>query len=329
VTTLASAIGERRACATLGIPRPTIQRHRHPAVLEAPVSRARRSPRRLSAAERQHVLDIIHAERFVDKTVREIYATLLDEGEYVCSISTMYRVLREAGETRERRGLATHPAWVKPELAATAPNQVWSWDITKILGPQKWTYYYLYVILDVFSRYVVAWRLEYRESATLAKELFDWAITRDGVDPRQLTVHADGGPSMQSKLLTQFFMDLGVLRSRSRPHVSDDNPFSEAQFKTLKYMPTFPGYFANIQQGRDWCEHFFPWYNDEHRHSGIALLTPRDVHEGHVDERLAARSATLAGAWQAHPERFVRGKPQAPGLAPIVYINQPDLTQAA
>jgi len=229
------------------------------------------------------MLDLAHTDRFADLSVREIYATLLDEGRYIASISTWYRVLRAAGETRERRRLATHPARVKPELMATAPGQVWSWDITKLLGPQKWTYFYLYVVLDVFSRYVVAWRLEARESATLAKELFAAAITREDVDPTRLTVHADGGPAMTSKTLVQFFADLGITKSRSRPHVSNDNPYSEAQFKTLKYVPTFPRYFANIQQARDYCHRLFSWYNDEHRHSGIALLTPSDVHRGRAD----------------------------------------------
>ncbi len=216
------------------------------------------SHRRLTDLERQAILDTAHSERFADLSVREIYAALLDEGTYLGSISTIYRVLRAAGETRERRRLATHPARVKPELVATAPGQVWSWDITKLLGPQKWTYFYLYVVLDVFSRYVVAWRLETRESATLATELFESAIAREGLDPKRLTVHADGGPAMTSRTLVQFFADLGVTKSRSRPHVSNDNPFSEAQFKTLKYGSTFPNHFANIQQARDYCRRFFP-----------------------------------------------------------------------
>ena len=206
---------------------------------------------------------------------------------------------------------------MKPELVASAPGQVWSWDITKLLGPQKWTYFYLYVVLDVFSRYVVAWRLETRESATLAKELFAAAVAREGVDPTRLTVHADGGPAMTSKTLAQFFADLGITKSRSRPHVSNDNPYSEAQFKTLKYVPTFPGHFANIQRARDYCRRLFSWYNGEHRHSGIALLTPSDVHHGRAGERREARRLVLLDAWKAHPERFVRGQPEPLTLAPI------------
>lgn len=282
------------------------------------------SPRRLGDDERQAILDTAHSGRFADLSAREIYATLLDEGRYLGSISTWYRVLRAAGETRERRRHATHPARAKPELAASAPGQVWSWDITKLLGPQKWTYFYLYVVLDVFSRYVVAWRLETRESAMLAKELFAAAVAREGVDPTRLTVHADGGPAMTSKTLAQFFADLGITKSRSRPHVSNDNPYSEAQFKTLKYVPTFPGHFANIQQARDYCRQLFSWYNDEHRHSGIALLTPSDVHHGYTGERREARRLVLLDAWKAHPERFVRGKPEPLKLAPIAYINQPE-----
>jgi putative transposase len=279
----------------------------------------------LSDTERQTIRDIAHRERFADLSVREIYATLLDEGSYLGSISTIYRVLHGAGETRERRRQATHPAHVKPELAAARPGEVWSWDITKLLGPAKWTYYYLYVVLDIYSRYVVAWRLEHRESATLARELIAAAIAREGVDASRLTIHADGGPSMTSKTLAQFYADLGITKSRSRPHVSNDNPFSEAQFKTLKYGPGFPLFFANVEQGRDFCRRFFPWYNEQHRHSGIALLTPHDVHHGLVDERVASRRLTLHAAWDAHPERFVRGKPEPPTIQPVTYINQPEV----
>lgn len=278
----------------------------------------------MSDGERQAILDAAHSRRFTDSSVREIYATLLDEGVYLGSISTLYRVLQAAGETRERRRQATHPARVKPELCALRPGEVWSWDITKLLGPVKWTYYYLYVVLDIYSRYVVAWRLERRESATLAKEMLGAAIAREGVDPTRLTIHADGGPSMTSKTLAQFYADLGVTKSRSRPHVSDDNPFSEAQFKTLKYGPGFPPFFANIEQGRAYCRDFFPWYNEQHRHSGIALLTPSDVHHGLVDERLTARRQTLHAAWSAHPERFVRGQPEPQTIQPATYINRPE-----
>lgn len=321
---LATAIGQRQACALLGAARATVQRHRRGA--SDPVATVRRaSHRRLTESERQAIRDAAHSERFADLSAREIYATLLDEGTYLGSISTIYRVLRDAGETRERRRQATHPARVKPELAATRPGEVWSWDITKLLGPAKWTYYYLYVVLDIYSRYVVAWRLETRESATLAQEMMATAIAREGVDPTRLTIHADGGPSMTSKTLAQLYADLGVTKSRSRPHVSNDNPFSEAHFKTLKYGPGFPSFFANIEQGRAYCGEFFPWYNERHRHSGIALLTPADVHHGLVDERVAGRRTTLQAAWALHPERFVGGKPEPPTLQSVTYINRPDM----
>ena len=320
--TSAGQIGERAACRHLGAARATMQRRERPATERSP--KARVVPRRLSDEERQTILDLAHSERFADLSAREIYATLLDEGRYIGSISTWYRVLRDAGETRERRRQATHPARVKPELVAARPGEVWSWDITKLLGPTKWTSYYLYVVLDIFSRYVVAWRLELRESATLAQELIAEAIAREAVDPTRLTIHADGGPSMTSKTLAQLYADLGVTKSRSRPHVSNDNPFSEAQFKTMKYGPGFPPFFAGIEQGRAYCRDFFPWYNDQHRHTGIALLTPSDVHHGRSVERINARRVVLHSAWSAHPERFVHGKPEPPKLESRTYINRPE-----
>ena len=327
MTELGHDIGRRAACRTLGISRATLDRHALPHTPR--VATSRWSHRRLNEAEQQAILDAAHSERFADLSVREFYATLLDEGIYLGSISTMYRVLRGFGETSERRRLATHPARVKPELAATAPNEVWSWDITKLLGPQKWTYYHLYVVLDVFSRYVVAWRLELRESAALAEDLFSNAIAREQIDPTRLTVHADGGSAMTSKNLAHLFADLGVTRSRSRPHVSNDNPYIESHFKTLKYGPSYPGYFANLEQARDFCRRFFTWYNTQHRHSGIALLTPQDVHFGRVDERRAGRQRVLGKAFDQHPERFVRGLPRPPALQVTAYINRPDSVQAA
>lgn len=322
MSALAEEIGERAACSVLGASRATMQRHRN----GKPSSPKARPPshRRLNVAERQEMLDIAHSERFCDQSIREIYATLLDEGRYLASISTWYRVLRSVDETRERRRQATHPARVKPELVATKPGEVWSWDITKLLGPAKWTYYYLYVVLDIFSRYVVAWRLENRESATLARELIAEAIEREGVDPWRLTIHADGGSAMTSKTVAQLYVDLGVTKSRSRPHVSNDNPFSESQFKTLKYGPGFPPFFANLEQGRDFCRAFFPWYNEQHRHTGLALLTPSDVHHGLVEGRIASRRNVLHAAWAAHPERFVRGEPQPATIAQATYINRPE-----
>jgi putative transposase len=289
----------------------------------------RSSHRRFDDVERMAILDACHSERFCDKSVREIYATLLDEGSYLGSISTYYRVLRAAGESRERRAVASHPTMLKPELAAGSPGQVWSWDITKLLGPQKWTYYYLYVVLDVFSRYVVAWGVYTRESEENARALFMTAIGNEAVNPRQLTVHADRGSTMTSKSLTQLFAELGVTKSHSRPHVSNDNPYSEAHFKTLKYGSSYPRRFASLQQARAYCRQFVDWYNNDHRHSGLALLTPADVHLGRAAQRQAARAAVLAQAWRVHPERFVRGCPRPLQLEPIAYINRPDLTSAA
>lgn len=321
---LAAVIGERQACTLLGAPRATVQRRKH----EPPTPRVsqdrRASRRRLSDTERQAISDAAHSDRFADLSVREIYATLLDEGIYLGSIATLYRVLRSAGETRERRRQATHPTMVKPELAATKPGQVWSWDITKLATSVKWTYFQLYVVIDIFSRYVVAWRVEYRESAALAKDLIETAIVREGVEPTELTIHADGGPSMTSNTVAQLYANLGVSKSRSRPHVSNDNPYSESGFKTLKYSPGFPPFFVNIEQARDFCRRFFAWYNGEHRHSGIALLTPQDVHRGLVAERVAARRTVLQAAWAAHPERFVHGKPEPPTIQPVTYINRPE-----
>ena len=325
---LTVVIGERAACATFGASRATMQRHRNPP--SKPVSSTpRRSHRRLSNAERARVLEAVHSERFCDRSVREIYATLLDEGTYLCSIATMYRILRAQGETRERRAIATHPTMVKPELAASAPGEVWSWDITKLHGPQKWTYFYLYVVLDIYSRYIVAWRLERRESAHLAQEMFREAITREDVDPTRLVIHADGGSAMTAKSTLQLFSDLGVIKSRSRPHVSNDNPYSEAQFKTTKYHPSFPTFFANIEQARAYMRDLVGWYNNDHHHLGLALLTPADVHFGNVEQRLADRNATLARAYAEHPERFVRRQPTAPTLQTMVYINRPIDSEAA
>lgn len=324
---LGGEIGERAACATLRVSRATLARQRREPI--ACTARKYRSIRRLNESERTAILAAAHTDRFADFSVREIYATLLDEGQYLGSISSMYRVLRAAGETKERRALATHPARVKPELAADSIGRVWCWDITKLLGPQKWTYFQLYVIVDVFSRYVVGWRLEHRENAVLAEELFSEAIAREHVDPSQLTVHADSGPAMKSKSLSQLFADLSITRSHSRPHVSNDNPFIESFFKTLKYGSTYPGYFANIEQARAFCRLFFSWYNNQHRHSGIGLHTPADIHHGRLTERRSARQDVLDRAFKVHPERFVKGNPSPPTISATVYINRPVLANAA
>jgi putative transposase len=283
----------------------------------------------LTLAERQLILDVAHEPRFADVSVPEIYASLLDEGRYLGSLSTFYRVLHGAGEVHERRRHATHPPTIKPELCAMGPNEVWSWDITRLRGPQKWSWFYLYVILDVFSRYVVGWMVADRESSELASELIAASIQREGIIPGTLTIHADRGSSMASKPVAFLLADLGVTKSHSRPRTCNDNPYSEAQFKTLKYHPTFPPSFANLEDARRFCRSFFGWYNAEHHHSALALLTPADVHHGLVTTRLENRNAVLLEAWRQHPERFVRGRPTVPSLALPVYINRPNDSEVA
>ena len=254
----------------------------------------------------------------------EVCAILLDEGRYLGSLSTFYRLLREASGTRERRRQATHPASVKPELVATEPNAVWSWDITKLRGPQKWSWFYLYVILDIYSRYVVGWMIASRESAALAEMLIRQSVAKQGIDHHQLTIHADRGSSMTSKPVALLLADLGVTQSHSRPHVCDDDPFSEAQFKTLKYRPDFPDRFSSIEAARLHCQDFFAWYNDEHRHTGLGLHTAADVHYGLADAVRDKRADVLDAAYAAHPERFVRKPPQPPTMPTTAWINQPD-----
>ncbi len=269
------------------------------------------------------MLDVLHEPRFVDLAPAEVYATLLDEGAYLCSERTMYRLLAKHAEVRERRDQLWHPPYAAPELLARRPNELWSWDITKLLGPAKWTYFYLYVMLDVFSRYVVGWMVAHGESATLAERFIRETCTRQRIAREQLTIHADRGSAMTSKPVAFLLVDLGITKTHSRPHVSNDNPFSEAQFKTLKYRPAFPDRFGAIQDVRAHCHVFFPWYNTEHHHSGLGLLTPSDVHHGLAEQQVAARAAVLATAYGAHPERFPGGLPQPPACPTEVWINPP------
>lgn len=328
VIELAGRIDVREACDAVGASQAGYyRRHRRsPAPARpAPIAhRDRPQPRALSEAEQQAILDVLHSERFVDCSPAEVWATLLDEGRYLGSQSTFYRLLRRAGEVRERRAQATHPAKVKPELLATAPNEVWSWDITKLRGPAKWTYYHLYVILDIYSRYVVGWMVASRETAALAEVLIRQTCAKQGIGRDQLTIHADRGSSMTSKPVAFLLADLGITQSHSRPHVSDDNPFSEAQFKTLKYRPDFPGSFDSIEAARVHCHAFFGWYNDEHRHGGLALHTPADVHYGTAAITREKRAGVLHTAYATHPERFVRKPPEPPKLPTIAAINPPE-----
>jgi putative transposase len=269
----------------------------------------------------------LDSERFCDQAPAQVWASLLDEGTYLCSVATMYRLLRQRAQVRERRRVARHPALLKPELLAVRPNQVWSWDITKLKGPHKWTWYYLYVVLDVFSRYAVGWVVAARESAGLATELISACIQAEGVGRDELTIHADRGSSMTSKPVAHLLADLGVTKSHSRPHQSNDNPFSEAQFKTLKYFPTFPDRFSALEAARTFVDGFFAHYNHDHRHSGLALLTPADVHHGRAGQVLAARQSVLDGFFDRHPERF-RTPPTAPQLPQAVWINKPEEVMA-
>ena len=322
VEELAPEAGTAGSCRGLGIARAAIYRRRFRGTRPAPEPRPKPG-RSLAVAERQAVLDALHVGRFADKAPPEVYATLLDEGTYLCSIRTMYRVLAEHGEVRERRDQLRHPHYRKPELLATRPNEVWSWDITKLAGPAKWTYFYLYVILDIFSRYVVGWMVAHRESAELARRLLDETCEKQAIVPGQLTIHADRGSSMRSGSVAMLLGELGVTKTHSRPHVSNDNPFSEAQFKTLKYRPEFPSRFGSIEDSRSFCQPFFGWYNAEHRHSGIGLLTPEVVHYGRSEQVLAARQEALLAAYAAHPERFVKRAPRPEPLPVAVWINPP------
>ncbi len=315
-------VGIQPLCAALNVSRETYYRRRRP---QTPTVMARRrSPRALCDNERREVIDVLHSERFVDRAPAEVVATLLDEGTYHCSTRTMYRVLAAEREVRERRNQTRHPHYAKPELLATAPNQVWTWDITKLLGREKWSYFYLYVMLDIYSRYAVGWLLASSENAELAKRLVRETCDRQRIDPGTLTIHSDRGAPMTSRTLSQMLADLGVEKSLSRPHTSNDNPFIESHFKTLKYAPGFPHRFdGGFYQALAHCRRFFPWYNDEHRHGGLRDLTPADVHFGHANHVLAHREDIMRTAFARHPERFVAGRPHINALPSAVYINPP------
>jgi putative transposase len=323
VTELAIEVGASAACQALSMPRASYYRDRRKSSFAVETGSRPSPARALGLAERESVLACLHEERFQDRSPAAVYATLLDEGEYHCSIRTMYRLLDEHGEVRERRDQLTHPPYQKPELMATASNQLWSWDITKLLGPAKWTYFYLYVILDVFSRYVTGWMVAMRESAELAKRLIEESCQKQCIQPGQLTLHADRGTSMRSKPVAFLLADLGVTKTHSRPHVSNDNPYSESQFRTLKYRPEFPDRFGCIQDSRAFCQGFFPWYNEEHRHSSLGLLTPAMVHYNETTRVLEQRQQVLDAAYQLHPERFVRSAPRPPAVPTEAWINKP------
>jgi putative transposase len=322
-----SGISQREACRSIITSRATWHRWRKEATSAAASFRLVHSgiqPHALSAAERVEILTVCNSERFCNSAPRAIVATLLDEGRYLASASTIYRILRAEGQVRERRAIAVHPAHVKPELVATSPNELWSWDVTKLPGPAKWNWFSLYLVLDVFSRFITGWEVASTESTAIARALFTDAAREHGVGPGQLHVHADGGAMMKAKSLALLFADLGISKSHSRPHVSNDNPYSEAQFKTLKYRPEFPDFFPSIQAARAFMAGFVRWYNYEHRHSGLAFLTPADVHFGRAHDVLAQRNATMLLAWQKHPERFCPTGPAIRALPSAVYINKPE-----
>jgi putative transposase len=313
-------------CQSIGVSRASFYRRRPSARPPTPRPPRPHSSRALVPAERQAVLDALHSERFVDQSPAEVHATLLEEQTYLCSTRTMYRVLAEAGEVRERRDQARHPLYTKPELMATAPNQVWSWDITKLKGPIAYVYFSLYVILDLFSRYVVGWMVAAHENARLAQRLIEATCLKQGIGPHQLTIHADRGAPMRSKLVAELFSDLRIDASHSRPRVSNDNPFSEAHFRTVKYRPEFPDRFGSIEDARAICHDLFAWYNDAHHHSGLTYLTPAAVHYVRAATILEGRHRTRLAAYAAHPERFVQGPPCAETLPAAVWINPPTKT---
>jgi putative transposase len=327
VNELAPSVGMTRACTALGVNRTGVYRkdarRRHLAT--SPVRSLPRPPAPLAFddTERQTVMAVLCSERFADCAPRSIYATLLDEGIYVGSVRTMYRRLADNSQTRERRNQLRHPAYAKPELLAVQANEVWSWDITKLKGPAKWTYFHLYVILDIFSRYVVGWMVALKESAELAEQLIADTIAKQAVEPGTLTLHADRGTSMRSKPVAALLVDLDVAKSHSRPYVSDDNPYSEAQFKTLKYRPAFPERFGSIEDARAHCREFFTWYNGVHRHSGIGYMSPEAVHYGHAEALFKKRAVTLDAAFLANPKRFKGNAPRPPELPTAAWINPP------
>jgi putative transposase len=327
ITELAPIVGVRAACRAVGEARARhYRRHRKSPVPPRLERVAAGQPRALSEVERKEIRRVLNSTEHIDEAPATVYAKLLDQGVYLGSVSTMYRILRGHGEVGDRRRHATHPARVKPELVATRPNQVYSWDITKLAGPAKWTYYYLYTVIDIYSRYVPGWMLARAERASLAEALMAETIDKQGIGVGELTVHSDRGSPMIAKPVAHLLADLGVTKSHSRPHVSNDNPYSDSHFRTLKYRPDFPKNFGSFEDAHAHCSRFFGWYNDDHRHSGIAFHTPADVHYGRAALAREQRGQVLDAAYAAHPERFVRNPPQPPTLPTAAWINRPEET---
>jgi putative transposase len=324
VAELAPLVGVRAGCAAVGEAQARwYRRHRQSQPPPRPERARAAQPRALSEVERKELHRVLDSEEFIDEAPATVYAKLLDQGMYLASTSTMYRVLRDHGEVRERRRQATHPAAIKPELLATNPNQVYSWDITKLAGPAKWTWFYLYVIIDIYSRYVPGWMLARAERAQLAERLLADTAAKQHITSGQLTIHADRGSPMTAKPVAFLLADLGVTKSHSRPHCSNDNPYSESQFRTMKYRPEFPDRFGSFEDAHAFCGRFFRWYNDEHRHSGIGFHTPADVHYGRAELVRARRAEVLTAAYAQHSERFVGKPPEPPALPGAAWINQP------
>jgi putative transposase len=323
VTSLAAAgVEVQQACAALSVSRATWYRRQLPA-LQAALPRPTPA-RALSSEQRQEVLDTLCQERFVDRSPVHVVATLLSEGKYLCSTRTMYRILEDNKASKERRNQRRHPNYTKPELLATAPNQVWSWDITRLRGSSKWSAFYLFVMMDIFSRHVVGWMLASTENADLAGQFIKQTYAKHSIEPETLTIHSDRGAPMTAKTTGELLIDLGVARSLSRPQVSNDNPFSEATFKTVKYHSTFPNRFDDQDAARRFCGTFFDWYNNEHCHSGVAMLPPADVYYGRAAAILLERQCALDAAYARHPERFTAGPPRVAELPQTVWLNKPD-----
>ena len=324
VDELQAVVGVRGVCAAVGEAQARwYRRHRQSTPPTPPERVPAAQPRALSEVERKELRRVLNSPEHVDEAPATVYAKLLDQGVYLASVPTMYRVLRDHDEVHERRRQAIHPAAKKPELLATKPNQVYSWDITKLLGPVKWTWFYLYVLIDIFSRYVPGWMLAHAENAKLAEALLADTAAKQHIIPGQLTIHADRGSPMTAKPVAFLLAELGVTKSHSRPHCSNDNPYSESQFRTMKYRPTFPDRFGSFQDTHAFCGRFFGWYNHEHRHSGVGFHTPADVHYGRAELVRTQRAEVLTAAYAQHPERFVPKPPEPPPLPTAVWINQP------
>lgn len=322
IETLSSKIGVKSACDEIGLPRSTYYFWSQPKKRSQP---AKRIPNfAYSIKERETIVSVLNSEWYLDQTPYEIYSSELDNGNYWCSVRTMYRILHNHDQVQERRNQRRHITYSKPELLATHPNQVWSWDITKLKGPRKWTYFYLYVIVDIFSRLIVGWMVAFSEKAVLAKKLIADSCRKQQIQKGQLTLHADRGSSMRSKPVALLLSDLGVTKSHSRPYTSNDNPYSESHFKTMKYRPDFPGSFQSMNEAREFCKSFFDWYNSKHYHSGLEFLTPESVHYGFADTILDHRNQVLMEAFQKHPEWFRGKKPKVKKLPKAVYINKPE-----